>query len=270
MRALRLWSTLVLLLLLPRSETLEEAEPSENDTTAKQPEDEQSEEEQPVNTVHLLAEIGVVLVESDNKLSLSNDIVNIVLEFPSTFFDNIQEKHLMCDSSDSKINTAEAKALVTASQELYSELLEQLQQKLGGTRAARSKISRETHSTLETTPTVKTSNYKSASYELDDYSQYEDVDPSEVIVAEKFVRIRKLIVTGKFNDTNEVATVETMPRSSTMLRRNADSVGRARLGNLSSGRPPHVQPASFSFCCYLLFGFLARKITQHYLTLVVL
>ena len=46
---------------------------------------------------------------------------------------------------------------------------------------------------------------------------------------------------------------------STMLRQNADSVGRARLGNLSRGRPPHVQPASFSFCCYLLFGFLAKK-----------
>ena len=126
----------------------------------------------------------------------------------------------MCDSSDSKINTAEAKALVTASQELYSELLEQLQQKLGGTRAARSKISRETHSTLETTPTVKTSNYKSASYELDDYSQYEDVDPSEVIVAEKFVRIRKLIVTGKFNDKNEVATVETVFTSNSTKSQN--------------------------------------------------
>ena len=63
---------------------------------------------------------------------------------------------------------------------------------------------------METIPTVKTSNYKSASYELDDYSQYENVDPSEVIVAEKFVRIRKLIVTGKFTDTNEVATVETV------------------------------------------------------------
>ena len=85
MRALRLWSTLVLLLLLlPRSKTLEEAEPSENDTIAKKPED-----EQPVNTVHLLAGIGVALVESNDKLSLSNDIVNIVLEFPSTFFDNI-------------------------------------------------------------------------------------------------------------------------------------------------------------------------------------
>ena len=110
MRDMTIWTLIMLLISATQSVNVS----INNNGTTNGTKDGLKDERQ----VHILNNLGVVIIESEDKLLRGTEIVNIVLEFPKTFFNDLSTKHQICNHTDSKIETAEAKALLAASQEL--------------------------------------------------------------------------------------------------------------------------------------------------------
>ena len=79
----------------------------------------------------------------------------------------LEIKHSLCNETGSKISAAETKAVIKSSQELYKELLNQLQMKLDGTRGTRS--TRDGNRPTETP--LLLDDYHENSYESDETQQ---------------------------------------------------------------------------------------------------
>ena len=110
MRDMSIWTLILLLISATQSVNVNVNNNGTKNKTTEGLEDERQ--------VHIINGIGVAIIESENKLLRGPEIVNIVLEFPKTFFNDLSAKHLICNNTDAKIGTAEAKALLAASQEL--------------------------------------------------------------------------------------------------------------------------------------------------------
>ena len=87
--------------------------------------------EDPIKNVHLIRSIGVCLIESDDQLVNGQTDLKLAVQFSSNFFNGISKNHQCNDTSD------ETKAIIKTGQELYSQLLSQLQHTMSGTKAAK-------------------------------------------------------------------------------------------------------------------------------------
>jgi hypothetical protein len=80
----------------------------------------------------------VALLNTQNQLRNRDKSLKVAVDFKNDFFDNLEIKHSLCNETGSEISAAETKAVIKRSQELYKELLNQLQIKLDGTRGTKS------------------------------------------------------------------------------------------------------------------------------------
>ena len=104
----------------------------------KQQNETEIDEKPPTTRVHLIREIGVAMIETDNKLTNGEKTVQLALDFKNNFFENLELEHEACSQDDSSIKSEATKAIIRGSQEFYQELLNQLTSRLEGTRGTRS------------------------------------------------------------------------------------------------------------------------------------
>ena len=137
--------------------------------------------------VHLIRRIGVALIESDYELTNGNTNLNLGIQFPNEFFTNVGVKN-ECNK------TGEAtKAIIKAGQDLYLQLIDQLQNKIYGNKAARVERKRDIEATSS-----EINDYSYASNEYEDLHHANNVYEYEDL---HFTRVKNFVIAKSINRT---------------------------------------------------------------------